>query len=120
MNMDEFEQAERENKAFMEEFIKEEEARIDEQNIFLEMISKRVGKVTYADISQIIKDSDYTYSYRLTEEPIGKYQCEDCYGGIKGYWVNQTTNGGYSGDEFAGSISIKISEGEYLTFNYSM
>jgi hypothetical protein len=35
-------------------------------------------------------------------------------------WVNQTTNGGYTGDEFAGTICIEIGENEYLKYNYSM
>lgn len=35
-------------------------------------------------------------------------------------WVNQTTNGGYTGDSFAGTVSIKLKKGKFLELDYSM
>lgn len=35
-------------------------------------------------------------------------------------WVDQTTNGGYSGDSFAGTVSIKLKRGKFLEWDYSM
>ena len=32
----------------------------------------------------------------------------------------KTINGGYTGDEFAGTICIEVGKDEYLMFNYSM
>ena len=62
----------------------------------------------------------YCFNFKIVDKPIGKLQdCED-YEFIGGVYVNQTTNGGYTGDEFAGTCSIKISENEYFQYSYSM
>ena len=39
---------------------------------------------------------------------------------IKKEWVHQTTNGGFSGDDYAGEIFFKISPTKYLSLGYSM
>lgn len=33
-------------------------------------------------------------------------------------WVNQTRNGGYTGDDFAGDIYVKLNDKEWLTWGY--
>ncbi len=38
---------------------------------------------------------------------------------FKYHWVNQTTNGGYSGDDFNGNVYYKIFPKIYLKFYYS-
>ena len=44
---------------------------------------------------------------------------ENEFGCIVGMWVNQTTNGGFTGDEFAGTVSIKLKEDMWLHVPYS-
>lgn len=39
---------------------------------------------------------------------------------IKEEWVNQTTDGGFTGDEFAGTIYFELKNGKYLQFAYAM
>jgi hypothetical protein len=39
--------------------------------------------------------------------------------GFKYKYINQSTNGGYSGDDYAGTIAYEW-EGKYLLFSYSM
>ena len=62
----------------------------------------------------------------LQIKPKGAYQTTDYaqddvpLHNLEGWWVNQTTDGGYTGDEFAGTVSVKISKDKYLQFSYSM
>ena len=63
-------------------------------------------------------EEDY-FSPSIVNDPKGDKQEID--GNlIKEEWVNQTTNGGYSGDDFGGTIYFKLSENRYLCFHYSM
>lgn len=39
---------------------------------------------------------------------------------IKEEWVNQTTNGGYTGDDFAGTIYFKLKDSVFIELEYSM
>ena len=39
---------------------------------------------------------------------------------IKGVWVDQWQNGGYTGDSYAGDIYIKINKSLYLKIPYEM
>ena len=61
-----------------------------------------------------IDELGFTHSYEFVKKPIGNYQEED------NYWVNQTTNGGFTGDEFAGTLCFKVKKGKYLKIHYSM
>ena len=39
---------------------------------------------------------------------------------IKFVWINQTTNGGYNGDDFCGDIYIPVLDGKFLKIYYSI
>jgi len=86
----------------------------------LELVKSKVSNGAYEEILYEIEVSEYTYEYLITDKPKGEFQdCND-FEYLEGIWVDQITNGGYTGDEFAGTVSIKISENEYLQFSYSM
>jgi hypothetical protein len=92
---------------------------LEEQKI-LELVKSKVTKEAFDEIQDNLNESGYVYNFLIADKPIGELQnCED-YEHIEGVYVNQTTNGGYSGDEFAGTCSIKIAENEYFQFAYSM
>jgi hypothetical protein len=74
----------------------------------------------FDEIEHVIEDSDHTYDFKIVDEPKGEFQQEDEYPVLGGIWVDQTTNGGYTGDDFAGTVSIKIDNRNYLEFAYSM
>ena len=75
----------------------------------------------FKDILQLLEDSDWTYSYSIEDKPKGEYQDEsDDYPEIKGYWANQTTNGGYDGDDFKGTVSVELINDRYFHFHYCM
>lgn len=50
----------------------------------------------------------------------GKHVKNIDYGSIKEYWFDQYVNGGFTGDTFEGYIYVKIKNGKYLKFSYSM
>ena len=86
----------------------------------LVFIKNLVSQKKFDEIISIIEDSEYTFDFKLTKEPKGAFQDEEYLEFIKGIYVNQTTDGGFTGDEFAGTISIEYNDGLYLKFNYSM
>ena len=92
----------------------------DEKDKCLASIKKLIQENKFDEILSIIEESEYTYDFKLTKEPKGKFQEERELEVLKGIFVNQTTNGGYTGDEFAGTISIEYNDGAYLQFSYSM
>jgi len=92
----------------------------NEKNLkILEDIKLKVSDDIYQEILIIIEESEHTYNFQILDKPKGKFQ-EDDFEYLGGFWVDQTTNGGYDGDSYAGTVSIKIDEDEYLQFNYSM
>lgn len=88
-------------------------------NQALETAKSRLSPNAYKDLQHIIVDSENAYNYSIETAPKGQYQNED-YTEITGIWVNQTTNGGMTGDEFAGTVSVELNDKSYFQFNYSM
>ena len=91
-----------------------------EQNKILDKIKEKVSEEFFKEVLLELEYCDMTYSYSLENKPKGDKVEDTEYEHVKEIWVNQTTNGGYTGDEFAGSCSIKIGENEYFQFYYSM
>jgi hypothetical protein len=61
-------------------------------------------------------DETYNHSFEIVNYKKG--DLDDDYEEIKLY-VNQTTNGGYTGDEFAGEQYVKLAHKKYLMWYYS-
>lgn len=58
-------------------------------------------------------------AWSFVKEPCGHFQEESGFGLIKGVWVDQWCNGGYSGDDFAGDIYVKLKENKFLKMGYA-
>lgn len=86
----------------------------------LDHLSSTLPEEFADDIILYICDCEYTYNYEIVKEPVGNHQKEVDHKYITESWVNQSSDGGLSGDEFAGTVCIKINDSEYLKFNYSM
>jgi len=87
----------------------------------LSAVKLRISSMkAFKDVLYSIEMSENTSNYKITDAPRGKFQTEGEFEKLKGVWVNQTTDGGMSGDEFAGTVSIQISNNEYFQYNYSM
>lgn len=103
-----------------EEISEAENKRYQKDQEILKLVEESVSNTVYNDILYSIEMSENTYDYLITNKPEGEFQKEEDFESLDGQWVNQTTNGGYIGDEFAGTISIKINEDKYFQFSYSM
>lgn len=64
-------------------------------------------------------EADRHFPLEIVREPIGKLQDAEYGRLISKEWVDQTVNGGYTGDSYAGTICILIKKGRWLKFHYS-
>lgn len=89
-------------------------------NDVLAVAKSRLSPNAYKDLQSIIVDSENTYAYSIEKAPKGKFQEHGGFKEITGIWVNQTTNGGMSGDDFAGTVSVELNDKSYFQFHYSL
>jgi len=59
------------------------------------------------------------FEFHFTTKPAGRQHSDNMFPLLKPY-VNQTLNGGMTGDDFGGTVSIFLKEGKYLTWYYSI
>lgn len=104
----------------MDEYIAAEKLAYEKDQKVLELVKSKISKTAYEDVLYEIEVSENTWNYLITDEPKGRYQEDTEFEELGGLWVDQTTNGGYLGDEYAGTVSIKISDDEFFQFEYSM
>lgn len=87
----------------------------------LSFVKLKVSEEFYKEILIVINDDlEYVWDFKITEEARGDYETQAELPNVKGYYVNQTTNGGYTGDEFSGTIAIEFEKGKYIEWKYSM
>jgi hypothetical protein len=79
-----------------------------------------VSKDFFNDINFLIAKCDEAYDFTIEKKSIGIYQKDEDLTTIRGYYVNQATNGGYIGDDFEGTINIELPDGRFLQFYYQM
>lgn len=93
----------------------------DKKDKCLKYVKSKVTNHLYNDILEYIKECEYTDQFEITENiPDIKTKQSENYKYLKYVFVDQYCNGGYTGDEFAGWIHIKIDKNEYLKFHYTM
>lgn len=89
-----------------------------EEQTILSRVRGLVRPKVYRDILAYLVDSERNYSYAITREHGGRLQEEAEY--KFGYlYLNQYTNGGYTGDEYAGEVWIPLNAGYFFNFHYS-
>ena len=116
------------NKAEMDKAMKEcieyenEIARKDQR--LLNEIKYIKGESYIKALGELIESLDQTSGYSIVDKPKGDYQKEYWHEEISGIWVDQWRNGGYTGDDFAGDVYVKIKRNnkidKYLKIPYSM
>lgn len=116
----EMEQMDKDMQDALAEMVNMDKKDIEEKERILSIVKPKVSKQVYEDILYAIVLAEYTHSFKLVNKPKGEFQTGSEYIELDGTYVNQTTDGGMTGDEFAGTISIKITDKEYLQFSYSM
>ena len=99
--------------------IEHEKAEEKVREAVLADVKRIVSAAVYAEIvAEVTEAGTYTYDYKIAAAPIGREQDDGAAWGLT--FVNQTTNGGYCGDEYAGTVSIPLGDGRYFQFAYTM
>lgn len=101
----------------MSKYLEEEKKLQEKDTEILNTVKSKVSEKAFEEIQEIMKES-YNYLLSIHTEPLGEFQETGKY--IKGYYADQTTDGGHSGDDFAGTVSIEFLNGQFLQFNYEM
>ena len=83
----------------------------------LDQVQAIVSPEAFQQIAEALSDSEYTCDYQIVGQPVGLAQ-DDGYV-LGDVFVNQTTNGGISGDEYAGTICMPLTAGSYFQFYYA-
>ena len=105
----------------LKEYLEEEDKEHEINQNVLKEVKKIVSNKHFEDICEYLKECDYTSQYEITEsEPDERYHQKEGLDYIEEAWVDQYTNGGHTGDEFAGSVWLKIKPKKWFKFNYSM
>lgn len=91
----------------------------DDQKI-LDHIKSIVSEGIFKEIEYNLNECYSCYDLNVVDKPKGNFQDSEDYVFIEGIYIDEIVSGGYTGDEFLGVCSIKISESEFLQFSYSM
>lgn len=107
--------------------IEENEKEIKNKENILNEIKKIVDSDYLESIIEFIEDKENGIwgGLKIVTEPIGEYQEEyqdddesNYWNVLKGMWVNQSC--GYSGDDYNGSLEIKLKENLFLRCSFSL
>ena len=81
------------------------------------LLDNKFTKKNLIDLyEEIYRDCEEGDNFSIVKKPEGDKQNSD-ESSLK-VWVNQTCNGGYTGDDFSGDIFIKINDNLYLRWIY--
>lgn len=84
----------------------------------LKQISRYLPACWFDQIVDYIDDCGWVWGFEIVRNTEGHEKQND---GLRfKVFVNQTCNGGYTGDDFAGTVCLPIKNGNYLKFHYSM
>lgn len=94
------------------------QAEIDEMKkrdkAVLDTVRQMVSPEMFECIDTWLRDGDNGIwgDLKIVDKPVGDYQEEEGYGLIKGMWIDQSA--GLAGDDWSGTLTIMIGDGEYL------
>lgn len=108
---------EQEREAF-EGLMAYEQEQENQRKAVMDIVKCSVSEEYYKELMEYIKECDLTHTFTIEDKPYGKPQYEGEI--LETVHVDQYVNGGYTGDTFAGSISIEFAKGRFLTFHYNM
>lgn len=83
----------------------------------LDQVQATVSPEAFQQIKSTLADSGYTHGYQITDHPLGEPQ-DDGFE-LGDVYVDQTTSGGFTGDDYAGTMSMPLPTGRYFQFCYA-
>lgn len=96
-----------------------EKAVIAHNKMILRSIRGRFGKKYRKDILECLKEGEAKHELKIVTKPAGSRQDEN-WQSFDHIYVNQTENGGITGDSFSGTFAMPLPDGTYLETYYSM
>ena len=88
-----------------------------ENHLVFEEIKKQVSKEYLKIIEEELEETNGGTHLEIVDKPLGdKEECQNGYY----IWIDQYVNGGYSGDEYDGNCYMKLPNGKYFKWNYSL
>ncbi|WP_223448228.1 hypothetical protein [Pseudomonas sp. BF-R-19] len=99
-------------------FIAREMAELHAKNqVVLDQDQALISPDAFQQIKDTLSESGYTHSYLIADHSLGEPQDD---GFLLGdVYVDQTTNGGHTGDDYAGTMSMPLPAGRYFQFSYA-
>lgn len=88
-------------------------------NVYCKILKVGLTKKELCQIYDELLETDGVSWYgtiKIVSKPKGDFQ--DSNNSLLKVWVNQTTNGGYTGDDFAGDVYVKLKNRCYLKWGY--
>jgi len=77
-----------------------------------------VNDEVFCAIVSEIEDSSHVFDFKISDASVGRPQDDGAAWGLT--YVYQSRNGGITGDDFAGTVSIPIGNGKFFSFGYAM
>jgi len=103
----------------MEEYRKEQEEEERKDNEVIEEAKKLFSKEQWEEVETEIANDGYTSNFCFVDKCFEKEKSDDYK--LIDLFIDQTVNGGYLGDEYAGYIYVKIpNQNRYLKWGYAM
>ncbi len=95
---------------------KEENYQYDKDQTLLERIKECVSPEYFKDIEFKLEESEHPSNYRIVDTPVGEpHHNEE---GNYPIWINQSC--GETGDNYSGTVCMKLPIGKYLMWDYWM
>lgn len=96
---------------------KDHEEQQTKDNAVLSQVRQFVSAQAFQEIEVLLAESE-CFDYSIVALPIGEPQ-DDGYV-LGSIYVDETMNGGLSGDSYAGTVCVSLGRGTYLKYNYTV
>lgn len=87
-------------------------------DVVLGEVRAAVSADVFAAIQQEFHECSHVFDFAIANTPKGEPQDDGAPWGMT--YVNQTLNGGYTGDSFGGTVSIPLGNGKFFQYGYAM
>lgn len=100
----------------MDDWMKEQREQEKKDFYILNHVKNCTSEADFKNIKYELEDSEHPSNYRIVNAPVGEpqYDEEDHYT----IWINQSC--GETGDNYSGTVCMKISDNEYFMWDYWM
>lgn len=82
----------------------------------LRHVKSSISDSDFKHIESEMEESEHPSNYRIVDSPVGEPQYDEIYHYT--IWVDQSC--GETGDNYSGTVCIKVSDNEYLMWDYWM